>query len=115
MPSPAHTATKPTYFSAGAISRLGLGLRLGGGGRRGGGLLVSERGVLVAHVLDLHGLERAVAQRFGQRAARRVRVDVDFDDIVVLHEHERVAETLEKAAQQLRIALFSRATMNSVQ
>ena len=62
--------------------------------------------MLVAHVLDLHGLERAVAQRFGQRAARRVRVDVDFDDIVVLHEHERVAETLEKAAQQLRIALF---------
>ena len=85
--------------------RLVLGLRRGRGGR-GSGLPVGERGVLVAHILDLHGLERAVAQRFGQRAARRVRVDMDLDDIVVLHEHERVAEALEEAAQQLGIALL---------
>ncbi len=114
MPSPAHTATKPTSFSAGAIS--GSASASGWAGRQARRRSPCRReGVLVAHVLDLHGLERAVAQRFGQRAARRVRVDVDLDDVVVLHEHERVAETLEKAAQSTPDCAFSRATMNSVQ
>ena len=61
--------------------------------------------MLVAHVFDLDGLQRAVAQRLGQRPSGGVGVDVDLDDVVVLHQHQGIADAVEECAQQLGGAL----------
>ena len=65
--------------------------------------------MLVAHVFDLHGLERAVGQRLGQHLAGHVRVHVHLDDLVVVDHDDTVAEILQERAQELRaLAVLAR-------
>ena len=77
------------------------GLKVVGGlGLAAGGELLGLR----AHVLDLRKLERAVLLRLGQRLARNVGVDVDFESLVVLADDERIADAVEEAAERLNAA-----------
>ena len=75
---------------------------LGGGYPRfsRGGLASGHLAVLLAHVFDLHLEQRAVGKRFGQDRAGDVRMDVDFYDLVVVHDDDAVAQGLKEAAQQ---------------
>ena len=76
---------------------------------RGGGVAAGEGSVLVAHVFDLHGLERAVGQRLGQHLAGHVRVHVHLDDLVIIDHDDTVAEVVEERAQQLgALVVFTR-------
>ena len=90
------------------LGHSGLSFGLGFGGRRSG-FLAGERGVLVAHIFDLHGLERAVGQRLGQHLAGHIRVHVHLDDLIVVDHDDAVAEILQERAQELRaLAVFTR-------
>ena len=65
--------------------------------------------MLVAHIFDLHGLERAVGQRLGQHLAGHVRVHVHLDDLVVIDHDDAVTEVVEERAQQLgALVVFTR-------
>ena len=69
-----------------------------------GGLL-QKLGVLAAHVLDLHGLKGAVGQGLLQHLAGVVGVDVDLDDLVIVHQHQGVPQGAEEAPEGLRVLL----------
>jgi len=49
--------------------------------------------VLQAHIFDLYRDERAVVHSLVKGFARVVGVDVDLDDLVVVHQHKAVAQT----------------------
>ena len=88
-------------FVLGGFELLLDGLKVVGGlGLAAGGELLGLR----AHVLDLRKLERAVLLRFGQRLARNVGVNVDFESLVVLADDERIADAVEEAAERLNAA-----------
>lgn len=88
-------------FVLGGFELLLDGLKVVGGlGLAAGGELLGLR----AHVLDLRKLERAVLLRLGQRLARNVGVDVDFESLVVLADDERIADAVEEAAERLNAA-----------
>ena len=61
--------------------------------------------MLIAHILDLHGLKRAVGDGLLQHFAGVVGMDVDLDDLVVVHQHQGVAQCGEEAPQGLRVLL----------
>ena len=99
-PSPAHTATKPNFFSGGGdqaaacLARLQLGLH---GVQVVGALDMLARGQVVglgAHVLDLGQLQGAVLLGLGQGAAGDVGVDVDLEGLVVLADDQAVADAV---------------------
>ena len=69
------------------------------------GGLGQDLGVLIAHILDLHGLKRAVGDGLLQHFAGMVGMDVDLDDLVVVHQHQGVAQGIEEAPQGLRVLL----------
>ena len=71
-----------------------------------GGLLVLGHdllGVLQAHVLDLDGDEGAVVDGLVQCLAGVVGVDMDLDDLLVVHQHQAVAQGVQEGPEGLHI------------
>ena len=67
------------------------------------GLLGHLLPVLLDHVLHLDGDELAVFQRLAQSQVGLVGVDVDLDDLVILHHHHAVADGGQKLPQVIGV------------
>ena len=59
--------------------------------------------MLQTHVLNFYGDKGAVGQGLLQGRGGVVGVDVDLDDLVVIHQHQAVAQLLEEGPQFLRV------------
>ncbi|MPN37466.1 hypothetical protein SDC9_184985 [bioreactor metagenome] len=70
---------------------------------RGGHDLGEDFRVLLAHVFDLHGEQRAVGEGLLQHLAGVVGVDMNLDDFVVIHQYQAVPQSVQEAPQKLGV------------
>ena len=60
-------------------------------------------GVLQAHILHLHGDEGAVVNGLAQSLAGVIGVDMNLDDLIVVHQHQAVAQLAQEGTKLLGI------------
>ena len=61
-------------------------------------------GMLLAHVLDFNGQQRTEFQALLERLVRLVGVNVYLDDIIILDNHQRIADLVQDGAQTSNIS-----------